>query len=479
MTESQYATTDDAGYESETGPRNNPTYINFSTNKPVPRPGPAIDKSFCPSRSRSLNREGRAICRIVQRHGFSAGQIAAIFSVSQGTISRALRNGYTPPDDIEKDYNCVDKDFIGHYPPVLSAPTSAGAPTSAARSGGRPRGSKNAQPASQIAQPASEILTPSSDSDDDEDHELWGRRLRKRPCASESATLVGSPTSNVEPSTSASRVAKKPRLANPTLNARRQNPVSLSATASAAAQTTPESRQASGLHVIMYQPPPAKRLAGPTTKRVPASAAQPVSAPLAPQTVPIAVNTPTMQPHAAPSPAQPTLRTFLSSATIADLSAHHALLVRQGFSMPDLRSMSALPSHDLGKMLKELLCAEERGEARDGMSPLHLVALKYEIAKLATQCVPWRVLPSVQPTLRTFLSSATTADLSAHHALLVRQGFSMPDLRIMSSLPSHDLGKMLKELLGAEEGGEARDGMSPLHLAALKYEIKKLGAQVN
>jgi hypothetical protein len=72
-------------------------------------------------------------------------------------------------------------------------------------------------------------------------------------------------------------------------------------------------------------------------------------------------------------------------------------------------------------------------------------------------------------------------DLSAHHALLIRRGFSIPDLRAMSLLASPDLKKLLKKSLaiGVEEGEEVKDGPPPLHLAAPVFEIKQLGVQGN
>ncbi|KAJ7880914.1 hypothetical protein B0H13DRAFT_2541156 [Mycena leptocephala] len=107
--------TEDSGYESDTGPRDNPTCAHFLTNTPVTKtiqvhPGFHV---------RHLNRKGRAISRIVYSHGWSAARIAAIFGISPAPVGRAIANSYQPGDNIARDYEKVDADFKNHFPPPM------------------------------------------------------------------------------------------------------------------------------------------------------------------------------------------------------------------------------------------------------------------------------------------------------------------------------------------------------------------------
>ncbi|KAJ7636606.1 hypothetical protein FB45DRAFT_1001639, partial [Roridomyces roridus] len=107
-----------SGYESGTGERDNPSCQNFKTKTPVTK-----HLTLLPT-ERALNREGRAICRIVFAHNCSEGEIADIFGISSSSVQRATSNGYARPDNVSEDYAHVkDPELAQHFPPVASVPT--------------------------------------------------------------------------------------------------------------------------------------------------------------------------------------------------------------------------------------------------------------------------------------------------------------------------------------------------------------------
>ncbi|KAJ7779393.1 hypothetical protein DFH07DRAFT_507572 [Mycena maculata] len=112
----------DPGYESDTGPRDNPTCANFLKKQPVQK---TIEVG---AGKKVLNRTGRAICRILYAHSYSAAEIARIFDISSTSVSRAIENiRYIPRDRVSEDYGRVDPEFAVHFPPVanLRSPDAA------------------------------------------------------------------------------------------------------------------------------------------------------------------------------------------------------------------------------------------------------------------------------------------------------------------------------------------------------------------
>ncbi|KAJ6552986.1 hypothetical protein B0H19DRAFT_1377700 [Mycena capillaripes] len=107
-------TVDDAGYNSDTGPRDNTTVFNFENKEPVRATivrAPGYNQ-------RALNRQGRAICRIVYAHGWPVVDISKIFNVPPKPIRKTIRNGYVLPDDTSKDYERVEEDFKVKFPKI-------------------------------------------------------------------------------------------------------------------------------------------------------------------------------------------------------------------------------------------------------------------------------------------------------------------------------------------------------------------------
>ncbi|KAJ7108997.1 hypothetical protein C8R43DRAFT_1113971 [Mycena crocata] len=92
-----------------------PTCWHFETNTPIDIPALGFDTKD--KHMRRLTHQGRAICRIMNQHGWYLTRLATIFGISPGPISKALRNTYSPPDDLTKDYHVAGAEFSDKYPP--------------------------------------------------------------------------------------------------------------------------------------------------------------------------------------------------------------------------------------------------------------------------------------------------------------------------------------------------------------------------
>ncbi|KAJ7108993.1 hypothetical protein C8R43DRAFT_1043428 [Mycena crocata] len=107
-------------YNRENAALPTPTCWHFETNTSIVIP--ATDVGMKERHMRGLTAQGRAICRIMYAHGWYAARIAAMFGISQGPIARAIRNTYSPPDDLSRDYHFAGGEFFEKYPPPHSAP---------------------------------------------------------------------------------------------------------------------------------------------------------------------------------------------------------------------------------------------------------------------------------------------------------------------------------------------------------------------
>ncbi|KAJ7611349.1 hypothetical protein DFH06DRAFT_1244892 [Mycena polygramma] len=110
-TPTKFTTADDSDYHSDTGAKENPTVFNFEHKQPVKASSRPVGYHH-----RVLNREGRAICRIVAAHGWIATDIAQIFSLPPRPIRKAIKNEYVPPDNVSKDHIVVTKELAGKFP---------------------------------------------------------------------------------------------------------------------------------------------------------------------------------------------------------------------------------------------------------------------------------------------------------------------------------------------------------------------------
>ncbi|KAJ7108197.1 hypothetical protein C8R44DRAFT_744143 [Mycena epipterygia] len=148
---------DDSAYESDTGPRDNPRCSNFENNRPVSKTLTVPTGRY----TRVLNRQGRAICRIVHPHGWTAAQICHIFGTRKA-VRKALLNTYSPPDRTSEDYDYVEAEFKEKYPPLKTPVTQKKkAPVENYSSDEEDRVSEDDSPLSALKRPHTN--TPSGD----------------------------------------------------------------------------------------------------------------------------------------------------------------------------------------------------------------------------------------------------------------------------------------------------------------------------
>ncbi|KAJ7248160.1 hypothetical protein B0H12DRAFT_1124090 [Mycena haematopus] len=97
--------------------RANPTPTHFAKNKSTELHPPISPRLL---QQRRLDREGRAICRVVYSHGIALEKIAKVFCVSEDTVIDALKNKPTNPDhdNAENDYWYVSAEYRHQYPPL-------------------------------------------------------------------------------------------------------------------------------------------------------------------------------------------------------------------------------------------------------------------------------------------------------------------------------------------------------------------------
>ncbi|KAJ7920708.1 hypothetical protein B0H13DRAFT_2421325 [Mycena leptocephala] len=100
--------------------RANPAPAHFAKNTPVEMHPPVSPRLL---QQRHLDREGRAICRIVYAHGIGIQIIANVFCVSEDTVIQAIENKPTNKDHdkAENDYWYVSDEYRNQYP-SLSKP---------------------------------------------------------------------------------------------------------------------------------------------------------------------------------------------------------------------------------------------------------------------------------------------------------------------------------------------------------------------
>ncbi|KAF7345752.1 F-box domain-containing protein [Mycena venus] len=101
----------DTGYGSDADSQGNPTVFNFENNEPV-------KKAIRPTGYNIpvLDRQGRAICRIVHSHGWTIARISRIFNIPAKRITKAVHNAYMPRDDVFEDYDHAGMDFKKRFP---------------------------------------------------------------------------------------------------------------------------------------------------------------------------------------------------------------------------------------------------------------------------------------------------------------------------------------------------------------------------
>ncbi|KAJ6562508.1 hypothetical protein B0H19DRAFT_1375570 [Mycena capillaripes] len=95
--------------------RTNPVPAHFARKMPVEMHPPTSKRLL---QQRHLDREGRAICRIVYSHGIGVEIIATVFCVSEDTVIQAIENNPTRKehDNAGNDYWYVSEEYRNQYP---------------------------------------------------------------------------------------------------------------------------------------------------------------------------------------------------------------------------------------------------------------------------------------------------------------------------------------------------------------------------
>ncbi|KAK7042256.1 hypothetical protein R3P38DRAFT_2889398 [Favolaschia claudopus] len=103
--------------------RGNPAPSHFAKNTPIEMHPPVSPRLL---QRRSLDREGRAIARIVFAHGIRVQTIARVCAVSDETVISAIENKATTKDHdkAENDYFYVSAEYRNQYPPLPNSKTA-------------------------------------------------------------------------------------------------------------------------------------------------------------------------------------------------------------------------------------------------------------------------------------------------------------------------------------------------------------------
>ncbi|KAJ7093272.1 hypothetical protein B0H15DRAFT_831868 [Mycena belliarum] len=434
----------ESGYESDTGPRDNPTCWHFENNRPVTK-SIEVKRGY---HVRLLNHEGRSICRIMKEHGWSATHLGTIFGLRVNAINRALDNTYTPADDLSKDYDHVDPEYKIKFPPRK----------------------RIVHPA--LPPPVIEIL------DSDEEDTKVG--------------ILASVTSN---SAAGMSVRKPPASAGPSKPAKTEfwDPM----------QNSDEEQDSQDRHNQISEParlttdvpaatvetrpsplPGSKNVLPPRNTNIFANVSPPPPRPSAQARSPASKTKP-----AAVSPAA----TFQQDTSSAGMKrAHDDELARHSPRSP-IRSPELIHAVPVTKKPRpEDSVSVSTSSYRGAQSATPLTSISQSRspgprtsalpspfqAHPASAPLPLPRRAAVPPTaLDVFLSDVAGADLSAHRALFLAQGFDMRMLRVVARWSRADRERAVRELMldGAVEL-KGRRGLSPLQVMGLAMAIQRLEA---
>ncbi|KAJ7464216.1 hypothetical protein B0H11DRAFT_2051693 [Mycena galericulata] len=477
------------GYESDTGERDNPSCLHFKNRQPVEK---TIEVGF---RKKVLNRQGRAICRIVRSHNWSLIDIARIFGVSETSVARAVDNVrkscVLPRDRVSEDYARVDPEFAIHFPPipVTQSPykmgdsvvdeliedhnvlehNSNGRPSRAAKLGFYTRLQK-IENSDEHTIPENPLRAPLKRSRDDE------------PMESSPTDII--PT---EHDSAMSSTTKKPRYGND------GSDTQYSTVSSPTLRTVKKEESyrcgKSGFQVSSQSSTTEKSASSSrgSTTVVALKLRQPTGASgVSPQRQPHSQSTPVQTPHRSLPPppntqgSATTLSTFLKNVKAIDLSAHEALLEAQGFSMARLHIIATWRRDDIEEVLRRLLMGSEAAATgRKGLAALELISLEIAIRKLkGSNTPPARSShpPPLATPLASYLKQVMGFDLSAHHDLLKAQGFNVTRLRGIAILDRAEVREILTRTLTVDVPGIGGK-MKPLEVLALEFALRDVGAK--
>ncbi|KAJ7616519.1 hypothetical protein FB45DRAFT_934402 [Roridomyces roridus] len=443
----------DPGYDSDSGRRDIPTCQHFLTKTPMER---TISVS---GGKKFLNREGRAICRIVAAHGWSNLEIGHIFQVSHTTVQRAVDNiFYNPRDRVEEDYQRVkDPEYKEHFPPVPGAAAIVYASRALSdfdqdddeedaerESGSPPIYRSNGRP-SRAAKDSFYKTLGGVDEPEDNDSPIRYKRTRGE---GEGSNGNGSSTSTP---------TKKPRKS--------EDPCG------------PHVPRRSNTSIFNGHPTHVQSAVIPTAN---------VNTTISSPQVPVARLHPLPR-RSLPQPTQ-TLAVFLQDVRGVDLSAHHGLLNAQGFTVPRFQTMAAWPKTLVEEALSRALMGREL--VAGGWTPLgalDVVTLEVGIRKIKLTPAgsnPPPLTSALPPptgnsnnndviTLASFLRNVMGFDLSAHVGLFETQGFDVARLSTMATWEPEELQFTVERVLGP--AGSAESPMSAIEMIALEFGLREAG----
>ncbi|KAJ7735543.1 hypothetical protein DFH07DRAFT_843577 [Mycena maculata] len=487
----------DPGYESDTGPRDNPTCANFLKQEPIQR-------TFeVGAGKKVLNRTGRAICRIVYAHSWSAAEISRIFDISSTSVSRAVENiRYIPRDRVSEDYERVDPEFAVYFPPVtipnvttIKTSDSPGAADALLddvsmhndqidiykcctilESDDAADDSPDERPLRKARVGFSSRMRAAFDSDDDDEPlEAFHKRSR------EDEPLQKRTSTSGEIQGQAPSATKKPRYGDVSSNV--PSPGQTANTASAA------------FIFRSWKEPPGQASSSPSSAASKPSSSARTSTPAIPSPAPPApqIQKPAALPHRAlllppPPNAQSstgTLALFLKNVMTIDLTAHHDLMEAQGFSVPRLGVVATWGREAIQETLSRLLMGSEPAAGGwKGMTAVESITLELAIRKFKGSSLPPARSalppPSSNPnnsgtTLPAFLKNVMGLDLRAHHDLLQAQGFDVARLSGIATWGQKDIQEMFNRSLRGDGPGVSRRGMKALEVLALEFAVRNVG----
>ncbi|KAJ7779394.1 hypothetical protein DFH07DRAFT_507539 [Mycena maculata] len=168
-----------------------------------------------------------------------------------------------------------------------------------------------------------------------------------------------------------------------------------------------------------------------------------------------------------------------------DLSAHHALMDAQGFSVPRLGVVATWGREAIQETLSRLLMGSEPAAAgRKGMTAMEVITLELAIRKLKGSSLP-RARPALPPpasnpshsgtTLPAFLKNVMGLDLRAHHELLQAQGFDVARLSGIATWDRKNIQELFTRSLTGDGPGVGGRGMTALEVLALEFAIRSVG----
>ncbi|KAJ7827970.1 hypothetical protein B0H14DRAFT_2812900, partial [Mycena olivaceomarginata] len=485
------------GYESDTGERDVPTLADFEKNAPVTVALGSVKRGS----GKVLNRKGRAIIRIMAKHGWSHKAIAYIFRISDSSVSRAVENiRYNPRDNIDEDPERAGPNFCGVLPPplsddllkVLKASDDAPKPNPSLpldvlddewdtdelkypdeefSSNGRLQREAKMKCNTRIKEVA-------EDNDNEPDVTATPK---KRIYEHTISPFTPSSSSSVQPVLTGSP-AKKPRYSDGLLAGRSQSHES-STDLRSLVRGSPSSHSSNTPRLSPSQAPVQVQGSSPSLRSMlpPPSRNRPLPLPLTDRA------------------SQSDLPAFLKTLTDVDFTRHHELLKAQGFTVFRLRSLAKWSKNETHEALSRMLMGSgPAAVGRPGMKAIEFVSFEIAIRPLAkaSAVAPAPLTRTPLPplgsnatnsgtTLSLFLKNVMGFDLSEHHGFMVAQGVDIGYLSAMSGWERGRLQEVLKLTL-LEPTNEAdremssvpgvRKGMKVLEVMALEFCIRRAAA---